>query len=308
MSWPGCNYGQRGYVPSEGDFEKTEAMLAAALDAGINLIDTAEGYGCGLAEEMAGRGLEKLGARGRTIIATKVGPLFGDEQENGRTCNLSPAHIRERCEMSLRRLRTDHIDLYLAHWPDPQTPIEETIGIMNELRSEGKVRAFGVSNFPNELLGEALKTGEVVANQLPYSLADHSIDDDKRPFCIASNVGIMAYTPLGKGVLSGKYTADHLPPADDYRHQRKYFDKAHLPEFLDIAQHLRVFAEELSCTAAQVALAWVLSREGITTALPGAKSAEQIRLNAEAAEIPLPGGILERFRNLLGEERKTGRA
>lgn len=301
MSWPGCNYGQRGYVPSEEDFAATEVMLAAAIDAGINLIDTAEGYGCGLAEEMLGRGLARLDARDKVIVTTKVGPLFGEEQEGGRTCNLSAAHIVDRCEKSLRRLQTDHIDLYLAHWPDSQTPIEETMEVMNGLKREGKIRAFGVSNFPNELLEQVLKAGPVAANQLPYSLADHGIDSDKRPFCIERNIGIMAYTPLGKGVLSGKYTADHLPPADDYRHQRKYFDKERLPEFLDIAGQLRVFAEELSCTPAQVALAWVLSREGITTALPGAKSPEQIRSNASAADIRLPQGILERFRNLLHE-------
>ena len=230
MSWPGCNYGDSGYAPTPGDFNAARAMVQAALDAGINLFDTAEGYGRGLAEEILGQTLEELGCREKAIIVTKVGPLFGEEQINGRTCNLSAEHIAERCELSLKRLRTDHIDLYLAHWPDPLTPVEETMQAADKLKQQGKIRWFGVSNFPNDLLGAALRHGVIAANQLPYSLADRTIDADKRPFCLENEVGIMAYSPLGKGVLSGKYDAQHLPPADDYRRHRKYFAKENLPQ------------------------------------------------------------------------------
>lgn len=298
MSWPGCNYGEAGYAPSPADFAATRDMVKAALAAGINLFDTAEGYGCGLAEEMLGRALEELACRDKAIIVTKVGPLFGNEQTDGRTCNLTAPHILARCELSLKRLRADHIDLYLAHWPDPRTPIEETMSAINSLMTQGKIRWFGVSNFPNDLVGAALQQGDVVANQLPYSLADRSIDADRRPFCLENRVGIIAYSPLGKGVLSGKYDAQHLPPSDDYRHHRKYFAKENLPRFLALAQHLRELAPEFSCTPAQLALAWVLAKPGITVVLPGAKSPDQVRANTEASNISLPSDVIAKLDEL----------
>jgi aryl-alcohol dehydrogenase-like predicted oxidoreductase len=285
MSWPGCNYGDSGYAPARDDFTAARAMVQTALDAGINLLDTAEGYGRGLAEELLGQTLEELGCRERAIIVTKVGPLFGDEQINGRTCNLSAAHVAERCELSLRRLRTDHIDLYLAHYPDPLTPVEETMEAVNKLRQQGKIRWFGVSNFPSDLLGAALRQGVVVANQLAYSLADRTIDADKRPFCLENQVGIIAHSPLGKGVLTGKYDAQHLPPADDYRHHRKYFAKENLPQYLALAERLRELAPQFSCSPAQLALAWILAQPGIAVALPGAKSPDQVRANAGACDV-----------------------
>jgi aryl-alcohol dehydrogenase-like predicted oxidoreductase len=298
MSWPGCNYGDSGYVPTPNDFAATRGMVKASFDAGINLFDTAEGYGRGLAEEMLGRALEELGCRQRAIIVTKVGPLFGSEQAGGRTCNLTAEHILARCELSLKRLRADYIDLYLAHWPDPLTPVEETMGAIETLRKQGKVRWFGVSNFSSDLLGAALKHGEIVANQLPYSLADRSIDADRRPFCLANDIGIIAYSPLGKGVLSGKYDAEHLPPADDYRHHKKYFARENLPRFLALAQHLRELAPQFSCTPAQLALAWVLARPGITVVLPGAKSPEQVGANTSASDVSLPDHVIAKLNEL----------
>ena len=298
MSWPGCNYGDTGYVPSPADLADTREMVKAALDAGINLFDTAEGYGLGLAEELLGRALEELGCRDKTIIVTKVGPLFGTEQVGGRTCNLTRDHILARCDLSLKRLRTDHIDLYLAHWPDPQTPIEETMQTIDTLKKQGKVRWFGVSNFSIDLMSAARKHGDIVANQLPYSLADRSIDADKRPYCLENHIGIMAYSPLGKGVLSGKYDARHLPPADDYRHHKKYFASENLPRFLALAQHLRELAPQFSCSPAQLALAWVLARPGVTVVLPGAKSPEQIRSNTGASEISLPEDVVGKLTSL----------
>ena len=298
MSWPGCNYGDAGYVASPADLVATRDMVKAALDAGINLFDTAEGYGLGLAEEMLGRALGELGCREKAIVVSKVGPLFGSEQVAGRTCNLTAKHILARCELSLKRLRTDHLDLYLAHRPDPLTPIEETMEAVKALQMQGKIRWFGVSNFPNDLLGAAQQHGGIVANQVPYSLADRSIDADQRPFCLENHIGIIAYSPLGKGVLSGKYDAKHLPPADDYRHHKKYFATENLPRFFTLAQHLRELAPQFSCTPAQLALAWVLAQTGITVVLPGAKSPDQIRANAGASDVSLPGHVIDKLNEL----------
>jgi methylglyoxal reductase len=298
MSWPGCNYGDSGYEPTSVDFSAVRDMVKAAFDAGINVFDTAEGYGRGLAEEMLGRALEDLGCREKAIIITKVGPLFGSEQVDGRTCNLTAENILARCQLSLERLRTDHIDLYLAHWPDPLTPVKETMEAVNALKAQGKIRSFGVSNFSNDLLGAALEHGEVAANQLPYSLADRSIEADKRPFCLQNSISIIAYSPLGKGVLTGKYDAQHLPPSDDYRHTRKYFAKENLPRFLALAQHLRELASQFSCTPAQLALAWVLAQPGISVVIPGAKSPDQIRANTGANDIALPSEVIAKLNAL----------
>lgn len=292
MSWPGCRYGIGGHKATEEEYQSMREMVAAALDSGINLIDTAPGYGLGLAEEVVGRALAETGRRDETVIVTKVGPLFGEEKERRRTCDLSAKSIAVNCEESLRRLRTDRIDLYLAHHPDEATPVEETIGAFVKLREEGKVREFGVSNFRKELLEEALKYGPVVADQLAYSLIDRSLDREMRPFCRERGVGIMAYSPLGKGVLSGKYDETHLPPPEDYRHQRKHFAAENLPRHLGLAKRLRELAPEVPCEAAQLALAWVLAQPGMTVILPGARTPEQIRHNAVAGGLDVPAHIL----------------
>jgi aryl-alcohol dehydrogenase-like predicted oxidoreductase len=199
MSWPGCNYGDSGYSPTPEDFAATREMVRTAFDSGINLFDAAEGYGRGLAEEMLGRTLQELGCREKAVIVTKVGPLFGEEQTGGRTCNLSAKHIADRCALRRKRLQTHERDLDQAQSRDPRTPIEETMEAVAKLKEEGKIRWFGVSNFSNDLLGAALRRGIVASKQLPYSLADRTIDTDKLPFCVENRVGIMAYSPLGKG-------------------------------------------------------------------------------------------------------------
>jgi len=291
MSWPGTGFGA-AEPAAASEYAPIREMVQAAVDCGITFFDTAEGYGRGLAETQLGRALEELGARDQSVIVTKVGPLFEEEKVGDRGCNLSKTHILDRCEASLRRLRTDRIDLYLAHWPDPATPIEETMEAAEILRSQGKIRWFGVSNFSVDLLGSALAHGPVVANQLPYSLVDREIDADRRPFCLENLIGIMAYSPLGKGVLSGKYDAAHLPPADDYRHQRKHFAKENLERHLSIAAKVRELSPVCGCTPAQLAMAWAIAQPGITVILPGAKSVDQVRANAAAAAVKIPTEVL----------------
>lgn len=292
MSWPGCNHGRTGHELTEEEYRTVYKMVAAALDCGMNLIDTAASYGCGLAETILGRVIAELGCREKVIIVTKVGPLFGAERTDDRPCDLSAQNILRRCEESRQRLQVDCLDLYLAHWPDAATPIEETMEAVSRLRHQGKVKWFGVSNFSNEQLAAALKCGPVAVNQLPYSLVDRNIEKDKRPFCLENQVGIMAYSPMGKGVLSGKYDPSHLPPQDDYRHQRPHFAPENLSRNLTLARRLREMAPEIGCTPAQLALAWVLAQPGLTLAVPGAKSAEQVRLNAAAAEVKIPEDVL----------------
>jgi aryl-alcohol dehydrogenase-like predicted oxidoreductase len=292
MSWPGCHFGVQGDPSDAAGYAVARETVRVALESGINLFDAAEGYGRGVAETWLGRALAELGAREGAIVVTKVGPLFGGEQVDGRGCNLSKEHILTRCDESLRRLGVETIDLYLAHWPDDLTPIGETIEAAEELRRQGKIRWFGVSNFPSDQLGVALRHGSVVVNELPYSLADRGIDADRLPFCRKNDVGILAYSPLGKGLLGGRYDAAHLPPPEDYRHTRPHFSAEKLPRNLALAERLREIASKVDSTPAAVALSWVIEQPGITVALPGAKSVEQVGANAAAADLVLPEDVL----------------
>lgn len=292
MSWPHCRF---GVTPPHGtvvDQREIEQVVASALEAGINLFDTAEGYGRGMAEALLGEALRSLGKRKDAIIVTKVGPLFDSEVVDGRDTNLSKAHIFQRCEGSLKRLRTDCIDLYLAHRPDASTPIEETMSAMDELKRQGKIRHFGVSNFNDKQLGEALQHGPVVANQLSYNLVGRGIDAEVRPFCVKVNVGIMAYSPLGKGILSGKYDENHLPPEEDYRHTKYYFAKENLPKYFALGRRCRELATQLNITVSQLALAWCLAQPGIAVVLPGSRDPAQARESAGAGDIVLPESVL----------------
>ncbi len=295
MTWPHCYYGQ---TPSAGaaavDRDEIIRIVSTALDHGVTLFDTAEGYGRGFAETLLGDALQAMGRRKEVTIVTKVGPLFAEEQVDGRTCNLSAAHIRQRCEGSLRRLRVETIDLYLAHHPDPLTPVAETIGTFVELQREGKIAHFGVSNFGVPLLTEALQCGlgPVAANQLPYSLIQRGIDAAQRPFCAEKGIGIMAFSALGKGMLSGKYDAAHLPPPGDYRYDRFQFASEHLQRHLAIAARCRELADGLGITSGQLALAWALAQPGIGLVLAGAREPEQIAASARAGSITLPAETL----------------
>ncbi|NJK91873.1 MAG: aldo/keto reductase [Blastochloris sp.] len=299
MSWPGCRFGASSFPRTEIDLSALKIQLHVARDAGINLIDTAEGYGRGLAEELLGELLQDPALRKHFLITTKVGPLFPEASEPQRSVNLSPTHVRRCCEASLRRLGLDCLDLYLAHWPDPDTPLHETMGVMAELKKEGKIRWFGVSNFNNDQLSECLALADttlpVVTNQIPYSLADRGIEADRLPFCQKNQIGIMAYSPLGKGLLGGNYSLTQLPPPNDYRHQRPHFAPENLSRNMALADKLRLLSAQLSITPAQLALAWALANPAITTVLPGAKTPDQLRDSAGAGSLTLPDNILHQL-------------
>jgi len=284
MSWPGCRFGEQNSESQNLSPSEAILMVRAALDHGITLFDTAEGYGCGLAEEHLSVALREAGRPEGITVVTKTGPLFGEEKVGDRGCNLSRQHLIERVDGCLRRLGVERLDVLLAHWPDHYTPIEETMATIDALRDAGKIAHFGVSNFPNDLLGAALACGPVICNQLPCSLADRSIEDGRRMFCYGQQVGIMAYSPIGKGVLSGKYDSTHLPPSEDYRNQRPHF-RENLKSNVAIAERLRAIAGEFSASPVAVSLAWVLHLAGITVAIPGAKSPSQISDHAAAADL-----------------------
>ncbi|MBN1444383.1 MAG: aldo/keto reductase [Planctomycetes bacterium] len=280
------------------DEKRSVEAIHASLDAGINTIDTAPVYGFGASEEVVGRALE--GRRDRVILATKCGlrwdrpegafkmrvPVEGGEPVDVYN-NLRPDSIREECEASLRRLRTDWIDLYQIHWPDPETPLEESMAELVRLKEEGKIRAVGASNFSPEQLETAHLHGGIASDQPQYNLLDRSIEEEILPWCIRNGVGVVCYSPMARGLLTGKIGPDVEFPPTDHRSGVPWFQRDRRIRVLEGLETLRPIAEARSISLANLAVAWVISAPGVTAALVGARDAAQARENARAAGVRL---------------------
>ena len=270
-----------------GDVNEADsiATIHAALDAGINFIDTAEGYDD--SEEICGKALSAR--RKDVIIATKVGPR-----------SLSKDAMQAACEKSLRRLQTDYIDLYQIHWPSRAIPLSETWEALERLRDEGKIRAIGVSNFGVGDLADLRAVGRAETNQLPYNLLWRAIEYDIAPVCHKDGTGILCYSSLAQGLLTGKFaSADDVPSG---RARTKHFSK-NRPDtrhseagceeevFAAIAK-LRELSQRLNAPMADVALAWLLHQPGVTSVIAGARTPEQLTQNVAAADLALSADIL----------------
>lgn len=267
------------------DDPQAVSTIHAALDAGINVFDTAPSYGPEHAEVVLGRALRDR--RDRAFIATKVGIRWNDVRFYQ---DLSAASVREECEASLRRLRTDVIDLLQIHWPHGETPLAETFGALFALRAEGKIRHVGVSNFGVGLLEEALALGPVEFLQPPYHLFMRGAETEILPWCAAHGVRTLGYGALCKGLLTGKFSTRPVP--EDIRRQDPFFGPEVLPRLIAIAQRLGELATRLELTPGQLALAWALTRPGLDAVIAGARSPEQVRENAAAADVNLEPAAL----------------
>ena len=252
------------------DDENAARTIDKALDLGINVIDTAPVYGFGHSEDVIGRALE--GKRDRVILATKVGLNWQD----GKVFRDSrPARIAQEVEDSLRRLRTDHIDLYQVHWPDPKTPIEETARALEKLVKAGKVRALGVSNFSPEQMDEFAQFAPLATIQPPYNLFERDIEKDVLPYAVKNNLAVLAYGPLCRGLLSGRMTADRQFEGDDLRRTDPKFQPPRFGQYLKAVEDLKAIANKHNKSMLALAIRWVLDK-GPTIALWGARKPEQI--------------------------------
>lgn len=276
--------------------------LRAALDGGINFFDTAYVYGYeGESERLIARELGDV--RSQIVIASKCGIHWDKEHKQQRDAR--PETIRRECEESLRRLNTDWIDLYYLHAPDPQIPVAESAGALQELLDAGKIRAVGVSNFHRiEQYEQFHAVCPISADQPHFNMLQREIEEQRLPWCRAHDVSVIPYWPLMKGFLAGKLRRDHVWDPKDGR--RKYplfagdeWDKTH-----DFVDKLRVIATEAGITVAQLAVAWTIQRPGITAALCGAKRPDQIRETAEAMQVTLSADHLTRIDQAI-EERGT---
>lgn len=264
------------------------SAIEKSIDCGINLIDTAPAYGTGHSEKLVGQAIK--GKRDKVIIATKCGL----DRKKGFFIDQKPQKIRQDLEESLGLLNTDYIDLYQCHWPDPKTPIEDTMSELLKMQSEGKIRCMGVSNFDLDLLKKSLDIAPVVSIQPHYSLLQRDIEKDIIPFCKDNKISILAYGSLGSGILTGKYKKRPTFPRNDARsffypfYKEPYWNKAQ-----ELLKDMGNIAGKHGKPVSHIAINWTRQQEGITSALVGAKNPLQAQTNSGSSDWELSGEELQ---------------
>ena len=267
------------------DDDESIAAIHAALDKGLNWIDTAAVYGLGHAEEVVGRAI--AGRPARPWVFTKCERTWNEKGEIIK--KLKRDSVRRECEDSLRRLAVDVIDLYQIHWPEPDEDIEEAWTAMAELQREGKVRWIGLSNFNVEQMKRCARIAPVTSLQPPYSILSPEIEQEILPYCRANNIGVIVYSPMKSGLLSGAMTRERVAamPQDDFRRRTPAFNEPALSRNLQLAQLLREIGARHGRSAGEVAIAWTLRQPGVTGAIVGMRSAKQVDGVIGAAEFRL---------------------
>ena len=262
------------------------AAIREAVDLGVNWIDTAPVYGLGHSEEVVGRAL--AGLRERPYIFTKCGRVWDDARQIGK--RLTAASIRAECEASLRRLGIERIDLYQIHWPEPDDEVEEGWAELARLKEEGKVRWIGVSNFSVSQMERAAKIAPITSLQPPYSLLRREIEPEILPFCRRHGIGVLAYSPMASGLLTGTWSAARHAalPEDDWRRQKNpLFQEPQFSRNLRLAETLRDRGRDRHASAGAMAVAWVLANPAVTAAIVGARKPGQMREIVQAADLRL---------------------
>lgn len=285
------------------DEAQSLATLRHAVDIGVSFWDTSDIYGPKTNELLVGRALE--GVRDRIVLATKFGILRNDAGDF-IGINSSPAYVREACDASLKRLGVDHIDLYYQHRVDPETPIEDTVGAMSRLVEEGKVRYLGLSEASPDTLRRACKVHPIAALQTEYSLWSRDVEAEILPACRELGVGLVPYSPLGRGFLSGQIKSIDDLDEDDWRRSNPRFQGENFVKNLELVSKIEQLADEKSCTPAQLALAWLLAQGGDVVPIPGTRSARRLAENAAAVDITLSADELTAIDAILPPDAAAG--
>jgi len=295
-----------------GGADSMEAIKAieTAVDHGMTTIDTAAVYGFGLSEELVGKAVK--GKRAGVQILTKFGLTwtekkgvfyFASKDNSGKDIELYRYSSKEKvisdCDLSLKRLGTDYIDLYQIHWADPSTPVSETMEALEILVKMGKIRAGAVCNYSLDLMEEAEKRFGIASNQVPYSMVNRGIETTIVPHCIEKNIGILAYSPLQRGLLTGKIKHDHKFNEGDSRPTTIYYKEPNFSRILHLTNGLNEIAEDMNVTTSQLVLNWTSRQPGITCVLAGARNASQVLENVKATETRLSEVDLVRINDLL---------
>jgi aryl-alcohol dehydrogenase-like predicted oxidoreductase len=291
---------QWGWGPQDDD--EAVAAILAALEAGINWIDTAPAYGLGHSEELVGRALRQT--KHKPLIATKCGLRWNEKKE--RVPCLKPDSIRRECQASLDRLGVDRIDLYQMHWPEPPEEIERAWEEMARLADEGKVRYLGVSNYNVEQMERVRRIHPVASLQPPYSMLHREVEKELLGYCGRSQIGVVAYSPIQRGLLTGKFTRDRLAALapDDHRRRIPDFQEPQFSATLELVEQLQKIARRHGRPVAQLAIAWVLRRPEVTAAIVGARRPKQIAETAGAGDWSLDKKDIDEIETLLAERQE----
>ncbi len=287
-----------GWLWGGADANDAIRAIETAIDHGMTTIDTAAVYGFGLSEELVAKAVK--GKRDKTQILTKFGMVwdekkgkfyFSSQDNDGKEIDIYAYSSKERvfadCDKSLKRLGTDYIDLYQIHWPDATTPISETMEALEILISKGKIRAGAVSNYSVEQMSEAIKTLQIASNQIPYSMVNRGIEKEIVPFCITNNIGILAYSPLQRGLLTGKFKKDHNFGDGDSRPNTPHYKEPNLSRIIEFTEKLKAIADDREVTLSQLVLNWTKEQPGITCVLAGARNPQQVLDNVKAVDFRL---------------------
>lgn len=274
------------------DDEESIKTIHRAIELGINFLDTADMYGVGKNEVLVGKAIK--GRRNQFVIATKFGNMRGADGSflgvNGK-----PEYVKQCCDASLKRLDIDVIDLYYQHRVDPNVPIEETVGAMSDLVKAGKVRFLGLSEAAPETIRRANKIHQITALQTEYSLWTREPEQELLDVCKELDISFVAYSPLGRGFLTGQFKPDQEIPADDYRRVNPRFLKENLEHNYKLIEQIEKIAKEKNCTGAQLTLAWLLHQWNKIVPIPGTKRIKYLEENAAAVEIKLTDAELKRI-------------
>ncbi|MEV0071432.1 aldo/keto reductase [Amycolatopsis sp. NPDC050768] len=290
-------YGAMGFARPYGQSEDhatddtADALIGRALDLGVTLIDTSDRYGA--SEEIIGKAI--VGRREKVVLATKFGIVEGPTADTRPVINGRPEYVRERIEHSLRMLGTDHVDLYYQHRVDPDTPIEETVGAMAELVAEGKVRYLGLSEAAPDTIRRAHAVHPITAVQTEWSLWSRDIEDEVFPLCRELGISVVPYSPLGRGMLTGKLTSFDDLPANDYRRKMPRFAREVFEANLAAVETVRDIAAAHDAAPGQVALAWLLAQAPDVVPIPGTLHVGRLAENAGGASLELAGDELKRL-------------
>ena len=301
-----------GWLWGGADSKDAVKAIETAVDHGMTTIDTAAVYGFGLSEELVGKAIK--GKRDKVQILTKFGLtwsekkgefFFSSQDNSGKDVNIYKYSSKDKvisdCDQSLKRLGTDYIDLYQIHWPDMTTPVSETMEAIEHLVKKGKIRAGAVCNYSMELMAEAGKTYPIASNQVPYSMVNRLIENDIVPYCIEKNIGILAYSPLQRGLLTGKIRPGHVFNEGDTRPGTIYYKEPNFSRIMKMISDLSEIAAELNVTLSQLVLNWTLRQTGITCALAGARNDIQVLDNVKAADFKLNNEDIARINKHLSD-------
>lgn len=300
-----------------GDSDRKDAVKAiqAAVDAGMNLVDTAPMYGFGLSEELVGEALQ--GRRDKVVLATKCGLIWHKQQgdfffktddkhpkaEGAITVSkcLAPAIIRYEVELSLRRLKTDCIDLYQTHWQDSTTPIADTMAELLKLKQEGKIRSIGCSNATPAQMDAYRAVGPLDVDQELYSMLDRNLEATNLSYCARHKVAFLAYSPLARGLLTGKIDAQRKFDEGDQRNQMARFSVENRQKVLNLCAAVKPIADDHRISLGQLAIAWALAQPGCTHTLVGVRTAAQVAENAKAAAVKLSDGEVNTINSAIAQ-------